>query len=556
MQYKQTTPSQRLAKATLLILMLTLMQNLLAQTTYLPLGHDEYAWLQRMEILMQKDSTLNFSKTKPFSRLYLAEVLQKAGAAHDHKDVWRIRMAAIKNPDHLADDSLTGTKKIFPNATHAFLVNLPHLFLSVNPLFQYTDASERGSSRHLFQNTRGLAVRGVIAKKIAFAASITDNQERLPSYVDSFVSMRKAVPGAGFFQEFKNDAYDYFDARGYISFGITNFIQAQFGSDKNFIGNGQRSLFLSDFSAPQLFLKLNTRIWKFNFQNLFMELNSANRLNADQYLPKKYAAMHHLDLALTPWLNVGLFEAVVFGRENRFEFGYLNPVIFYRSVEQQSGSADNALVGMDAKANLAKKVQLYGQFILDEFSLKERRRGSGWWGNKTGWQLGGHYVNAFGINNLDLQLEYNTVRPFTYSHGDSVANYTHYNQPLAHPLGANFRELIGSLRFMPAPRWNLDATLMLVRQGLDSGTTSFGGNIFLPNVPPYRKQDFGYTTAGGVRSHTQLAQLRLSYEWKPNLYLDAKAVWRRQNTDSRSPLHTTVIQGGLRWNLPRRNFLF
>jgi hypothetical protein len=60
-----------------------------------------------------------------------------------------------------------------------------------------------------------------------------------------------------------------------------------------------------------------------------------------------------------------------------------------------------------------------------------------------GLQLGAKYINALGIKNLDLQLEYNRVRPFTYSHRDSVANYTHYNQPMAHPLGANFSETIG-----------------------------------------------------------------------------------------------------------------
>ena len=179
------------------------------------------------------------------------------------------------------------------------------------------------------------------------------------------------MPEQGFYKEFKETGYDYFDARGYFTFNAAKYIDFQFGYDKNFIGNGYRSLFLSDFSAPYLFLKLNTRIWKFNYQNLFMELNSAQRLNADQLFPKKYAAMHHLDMAITKWLNVGLFEGVVFGRENHFEFGYLNPIIFYRSLEQQNGSYDNAVAGLDFKANVAKKFQFYGQLLMDEFNLEE-----------------------------------------------------------------------------------------------------------------------------------------------------------------------------------------
>ena len=95
---------------------------------------------------------------------------------------------------------------------------------------------------------------------------------------------------------------------------------------------------------------------------------------------------------------------------------------------------------------------MYGQLLLDEFKLSEVRAGDGWWGNKFGFQLGGKYIDAFNIKNLDLQLEHNRVRPFTYSHGDSVANYTHYNMPLAHPLGANFQEVIGIARYQPAPK--------------------------------------------------------------------------------------------------------
>src|SRR6185369_7292398 len=112
-----------------------------------------------------------------------------------------------------------------------------------------------------------------------------------------------------------------------------------------------------------------------------------------------------------------------------FEFGYLNPIIFYRSIELSNGSFDNSLAGLDAKVNVAKSFQFYGQFCLDEFLLSEIKKNRGWWANKWGIQIGAKYVDAFGIKNLDLQLEHNRVRPFTYSHTDSVANYTHYNQP-------------------------------------------------------------------------------------------------------------------------------
>ena len=87
--------------------------------------------------------------------------------------------------------------------------------------------------------------------------------------------------------------------------------------------------------------------------------------------------------------------------------------------------------------------------ILFSIHLEELKKDKTWWGNKIGTQLGVKYVDALSIANLDLQVEWNRVRPFTYSHFDSVGSYTHYNQPLAHPRGGNFNELIGIAHYQP-----------------------------------------------------------------------------------------------------------
>ena len=168
---------------------------------------------------------------------------------------------------------------------------------------------------------------------------------------------------------------------------------------------------------------------------------------------------------------------------------------------KQNGSADNALVGFDFKANVYKRLQLYGQVLFDEFNLKELKAGKGWWANKFGIQGGAKYINAFGVKNLDLQGEINLVRPFTYTHTDSVSNYTHYNQPLAHPLGANFMEAIGIVRYQPHPKWTTSARLILYRQGADTANKfHHGSNIFKLNGT--RTGDYGFRlVAGHVLPH-------------------------------------------------------
>ncbi|MGZ3851241.1 MAG: hypothetical protein ACXVBJ_11535 [Flavisolibacter sp.] len=555
MQFKETLVR--------LFLLLTPFTSFSQATTYLPQGASENLLLDRLEIKAQRDSVLNFSTTKPRSREQVIPVIEeylRNGSNLSKVDIYNSRIALMSSPEWTTEKFTSKRqflKTFYKSPANFYEVNTKDFFLVINPVIQFYAGKESNNSETMFLNTRGITLRGNLANKIAFAAYATDNQERDPIYVQDFVRLRTAVPGAGFYKSFKGTGYDYFDARGYITLNAIKYIDIQFGYDNNFIGNGFRSLFLSDFSTPYLFLKLNTRIWKFNYQNLFMELQTMGQIPGDKLIPKKYAAMHHLDLGITKWMNVGFFEGIIFGRQDHFEFGYLNPIIFYRSIEQQMGSPDNAVAGIDAKANVAHKFQFYGQLMLDEFNLKELRDHPDWWGNKFGYQLGAKYVDAFNIKNLDLQIETNRIRPFTYSHGDSVANYTHYNQPLAHPLGANLHEVIGMLRYQPAPKWYLQGKAIYYIQGKDTGNLNFGSNIFLPNSPPYRQGEYGFGVGKPVKGKTAYASFLVSYQWKPNFFLDLNTVFRKEAETTVSPAkNTSVVYFGVRWNMHRRDFEF
>ena len=188
--------------------------------------------------------------------------------------------------------------------------------------------------------------------------------------------------------------------------------------------------------------------------------------------------------------------------------------------------------------------------------MSEITKSNGYWGNKWGIQAGAKYIDAFGISNLDLQLEFNVVRPYTYSHNDSVANYTHYNQPLAHPLGANFSEFIGIARYQPAPKWLAVAKMIYYQQGRDSNNISYGSNIFLINIPPYRIGDFGHTLGSGWKTNVLYASFLLSYEFRENLFLELNAVYRKQDTKTPpiTSTNTSIVSFGLRWNMHRREF--
>jgi hypothetical protein len=561
------TGMQFIIKILRVSLILLLPLTVFSQTTYLPQGNKHSQLLERLEIKFSHDAGLNLLTAKPISRKFAARIAEDADSSTSISlsgvDRYNLQSLLMNNPEWVkGDKSPFASRKslwntFYKTKANLFEVNQKDFFLAVNPVFQFQQSAENGNNERIFLNSRGVAIRGLIAERVGFYTYLVENLERAPRFVQDRVDSFRAIPGAGRFNDYKVTGWDYSDARGGITFNAAKYLDFQFAYDRNFIGNGYRSLFLSDFGSNYLFLKVNTRVWKLNYQNIFMEVNpqfpQAVR-NSDALLDKKYAAIHHLSVNATKWLNLGLFEAVIFGRKNDFDFLYLNPVIFLRTAEKQNNSPDNGFVGFDFKANILRRAQLYGQVLFDELIIKELRAGNGWWGNKFGVQLGGKYIDVFGVKNLDIQGELNMVRPFTYSHHDSSANYGHYNQPLAHPLGANFVEAIGIVRYQPLPKLTATAKLIYWKQGVDTGAANYGSNIF--KLYSTRRGDYGYKLPSGIRSTGVNAQLFLSYELKENLFVDGSLLLRRwkANGDVYPKNNTTVATVGLRMNMFRREF--
>lgn len=445
---------------------------------------------------------------------------------------------------------------------HFFEVNTPHFRLRANPLFNFNFGKETNDEELLFANQRGLEVRGDVDGRLFFYTSLIESQTRFPDFVLRRVQEYQAVPGAGFYKDYRSEVFnirngfDFNVANAYIGFNATRHLGVQFGHGRHFIGNGYRSLLLSDFGNYAFFLKLNARVWKFHYQSLFLELSPISQRQglSNEVLPKKYAAIHYLNFRPTPRLAFGFFEATVFNRSRQFELQYLNPVILYRTVEGMIGSPDNVLIGLNGRWDFARRFQVYGQFLLDEFLLSAvyKPEEKGWWGNKFGLQAGIKYIDAFGVDHLDLQLEHNRVRPYTYSSFDSLNSYTHYNQPLAHPLWANFEETVVRARYQPWAWLTIQARWMHARAGEDTPAENWGASPLLSNGS--RMQDYGNAIGQGVGAAIDLFGLDFAWQIHHNLFLDVNAIYRRKNSaDDARDRETHYLGAGLRlniWNQP------
>lgn len=418
-----------------------------------------------------------------------------------------------------------------------------------------------------YNNTRLVYAQGGIGKQLGFFAVVYESQGRFAGYFNRYAESIRPdggnpaiIPARGIAKQFRDDSYDYPLATGHISYTPSTYFNIQLGHGKNFIGDGYRSLFMSDNASPYPFFKINTTFWKIKYTNTWMSLRDVRpEVTADGSFRTKYMATHYLSYNITKRLNIGLFESVIWENDNDrgFDFNYLNPVIFYRAIEFSTGSrGGNALIGISAKYKVNNRVNLYSQLIIDEFSSGDIFGGNGSYKNKIGYQLGGKYYNAFGVPNLYLQAEYNRVRPYTYSHNTVILNYGHNNQSMAHTLGASFSEFIGIARYQHGRIFG-DAKFVVAKRGFDFNTEedslAYGGDVY--SSEDNRPMNDGNDLAQGNTADFFHMELTGGYLINPatNLKVYAGFIFRNLSPDMDTPTvfkeQTSWLNFGIRTDL-------
>jgi len=433
-------------------------------------------------------------------------------------------------------------------------------WFTLNPIIDLqVGKSDPSAANYTFINTRGIQFNGGLGKDLNFTTTIYESQGRFADYFNRYAESIKPdggdpaiIPGIGIAKPFKSDAYDFPMAEANLAYTPSKFININLGYGKNFIGDGYRSLLLADGASPYPYFKLNTTFWKIKYTNIYTWLKDVRpEATVDRTYATKFAASHYLSLNVTNNWNLGFFESVIWTNKNNrgFDMSFVNPIIFYRSVEfESSARTGNAMLGLTSKYKWNNQVNFYGQFLLDEFSLSDMKAGKKSWKNKYGYQLGAKYYNAFNIKNLMLQIEYNHVRPYVYSHSDVITNYGHNNQSLGHQWGGNFKELIAIARYHSG-RYFADAKFTTGLRGLDFDTATdsynYGGNIY-KDYEENRPYDEGVTIGQGNKTHVFIADIQAGYLINPatNMKLFGSFIYRNFNPATET---ATTIKESTTW---------
>lgn len=398
----------------------------------------------------------------------------------------------------------------------------------VDPVLNLEIGYDVVTKERLTVNTKGVTFRGSIGSKISFRTSYWENQATYMPYLNDWIDKNQVVPGEGRIKNFDFDnafyrilgvkvkGYDFGIASGHISYSPIKALNLQLGHEKFFIGEGYRSMLLSDAGFNYPYLKVSTKVMNFQYDFIFTQLQDVRIANSfESGFQRKWTTFHYLSVNIGKRLQLGLFEGVIFrndstGNDN-FNWNYFNPITLFRSVQYAyDGSGNNALAGINAKFIPFNGAAFYGQLAIDELNFTKLSQ-SGHIDQRLGWQLGFKVYDPFKIRNLFARLEYNGALPYTYSHESSLQNYAHYNQPLAHPLGANFHEVV--LEFVY--RWRdlrFSYRMSHAVVGRDSVGVNYGNDVFLSDTQTFLGDDsFGNQLGQGVRQNLTYQNLEVAY---------------------------------------------
>ncbi|MFN8416182.1 MAG: hypothetical protein U0U66_07605 [Cytophagaceae bacterium] len=412
-----------------------------------------------------------------------------------------------------------------------------------------------------YRNTRGLLLKGDLGSKFSFVTGFYENQASFAPYVNRFIDSFGVIPGQGLTKSFKDHgAQDFILPFGYVCYAPSKLFTVQFGQDKNFIGNGYRSLLLSDNAMNAPNLKIMSSFWKIKYMMIvqqFLDIRdqSVNSTLGKGY-PRKFATMHYLSWKATKSLEVGFFDAVIWQPADStnprgLDWAYMNPVIFLRPTEFYNGSADNALMGINLKYSITNNFYTYGQFILDDLKFNELKKKGSAYPQKYGFQLGARWFDIAKIKGLAVQSEVNYVMPYTYTHRLSRQSYTHYNQSLAHIQNANFIEWVGIADYNKN-RWTLHGRIVHVTYGTDSSSATNWGHNVLADIRDYPQYyQGGSKMLQGVKTNMTYLTGSIGYIINPklNMKVEGTLTVRVQQQEGKAKEDNIILGIGFKTSL-------
>ncbi|RZK48295.1 MAG: gliding motility protein RemB, partial [Pedobacter sp.] len=217
------------------------------------------------------------------------------------------------------------------------------------PDFSIGREFEQGKTTWL--NTRGFQVGGNVGKNFSFYLNGFENQGKFAKYYNDYVIQNQVVPGQGY-GKLATETQDWAYVTALLSYTPSKYLNLALGYDKNFIGDGYRSMLLSDNASNYSFFRVRASVGNVQYQTIFAYMldPGAPKLASDRRLGDrgKWMAAHYLDWNITNKFSVGLFQAVTWADaevegKRGFDFNYIHPFVFLRPIENTNTTSPDKM---------------------------------------------------------------------------------------------------------------------------------------------------------------------------------------------------------------------
>ena len=412
--------------------------------------------------------------------------------------------------------------------------------------------------RSTYLNARGFQFGGTVGTKFSFYTSGFEDQAKFPGYYNDVVNANAFIPGQAYARHYNGQAQDSQDwsyVTAIASYTPIKQLNITLGQDKMFVGDGYRSLLLSDYAANMPLLRVTANLGRVQYMMAWAYLEDLQAPKFDQLGSnrRKWAMFHYLDWNVSNRVSLGFFNALITpeadaqGNRRGFDVNFINPLVFSSALGSSASPKDNVFMGFTGKYKIFDKTAIYGQLLLDRFKFSNFFSGNNL-DNTNGVQLGIRGADIFKVNRLNYLFEFNTVKPYTYSSTQTLNNYTFFGDPLAHPFGANFREFLGIINYSVG-RFDFQGQLDYGKYGLDANATDNNGKLL---TKPYPVNPNSTPVIGqGISTQLYYGEGTVSFLVNPktNLRIEIGGLYRQEKNalnDNKTTLVTFGIKSGFR----------
>ena len=513
-----------------IIVFLLLSPNVFSQVENVPLNHPVYTFLKEMKVkniipyISEDVPNLSRFQVKNYLKQVEENLDELSNTERDLFNRYKTEFYEFIDPEnttyffHPEKNFGTSLSETFSNKVkyfYAYTEENANAFVEILGHYYYGQQFEPYvNNAHLFDI--GFRIHGTVFKHLGYNLSVIKGGSAGDRQVAELIEPR--VLHSFKWVENSENIANYEFVEGYIKYftepAEDMHLSIQLGREHKTVGYGYGSkLVLSGDNPPLDFIEFDFNYGIVKFTSIHGSTVGDFSYDINERYTK-YWAFNRLKLSFENLFDIGIGENIVYSGRG-IDLGYLSPLGFYKFVEQSIQDRDNGNLYFDLQTSFIPNLEFQATFFLDENILSNLQNLQSY-KNKTAYQLGAFWYEAFTLNNLSLIFEYTKIRPYVYSHFNIQNTYNAWGTNLGHPIGPNADEIFSRLAYNLNDWIRLSLDYRYIRRGEnvydeeDNLIKNVGGDLNISHGTNPENPDAIFLD--GIRFNNQIFQFGLRIE--------------------------------------------